>query len=55
MSSSTDRLRTALADRYRSEREFGAGGRATVYLAEDSKQDRKVSIMARVADALTSI
>jgi Tol biopolymer transport system component len=41
---STDRLATALADRYRLERELGAGGMATVYLAEDLKHDRKVAI-----------
>ncbi len=30
-----ERLRGALADRYSIERELGAGGMATVYLAED--------------------
>ena len=39
-----DRLTAALADRYRIERELGAGGMATVYLAEDLKHDRKVAI-----------
>jgi Tol biopolymer transport system component len=34
----------ALADRYRIERELGAGGMATVYLAEDLKHHRKVAI-----------
>jgi hypothetical protein len=38
------RLTTALADRYRLERELGAGGMATVYLAHDLKHDRKVAI-----------
>jgi serine/threonine protein kinase len=38
------RLSEALADRYRIERELGAGGMATVYLAEDLKHDRKVAI-----------
>ena len=32
-----DRLKSALADRYTLERELGAGGMATVYLAEDRK------------------
>jgi len=39
-----DRLSAALADRYRIERELGAGGMATVYLAADLKHDRKVAI-----------
>ncbi|WKW11390.1 protein kinase [Pseudogemmatithrix spongiicola] len=39
-----DRLTTALEDRYRIERELGAGGMATVFLAADLKHDRKVAI-----------
>ncbi len=39
-----DRLAAGLADRYRIERELGAGGMATVWLAEDLKHDRKVAI-----------
>jgi serine/threonine-protein kinase len=39
-----DRLRAALADRYTIERELGAGGMATVYLAEDLKHRRQVAI-----------
>jgi serine/threonine-protein kinase len=37
-------LRQSLSDRYRIERELGAGGMATVYLAHDQKHDRKVAI-----------
>jgi eukaryotic-like serine/threonine-protein kinase len=39
-----ERLAAALAERYRIERALGAGGMATVYLAEDLKHDRKVAI-----------
>jgi serine/threonine-protein kinase len=39
-----DRLAVALADRYRIERELGAGGMATVYLAQDLKHDRQVAV-----------
>ena len=39
-----ERLSEALADRYRIERELGAGGMATVYLAHDIKHDREVAI-----------
>ncbi|MFQ5705212.1 MAG: serine/threonine-protein kinase [Gemmatimonadales bacterium] len=38
------RLRAALADSYAVERELGAGGMATVYLAEDLKHHRKVAV-----------
>ncbi|MBT8396310.1 MAG: serine/threonine-protein kinase [Gemmatimonadetes bacterium] len=38
------RLAEALADRYRIEREIGAGGMATVYLAQDLRHDRNVAI-----------
>jgi serine/threonine-protein kinase len=38
------RLATALADRYRIERELGQGGMATVYLADDRKHHRQVAI-----------
>jgi Protein kinase domain len=39
-----DRLAAALSDRYRIERELGAGGMATVYLARDLKHEREVAI-----------
>ena len=44
MPDTLDRLKAALADRYAIERELGAGGMATVYLAEDLKHHRKVAI-----------
>ncbi|HEY6061696.1 MAG TPA: serine/threonine-protein kinase, partial [Gemmatimonadales bacterium] len=44
MAEPVTRLAAALADRYRIERELGAGGMATVYLAQDLKHDRKVAI-----------
>ncbi|MGE5688400.1 MAG: serine/threonine-protein kinase, partial [Gemmatimonadota bacterium] len=39
-----DRLQLALSDRYRLEREIGAGGMATVYLAQDVRHDRRVAL-----------
>jgi serine/threonine-protein kinase len=42
--SNTERLNTALADRYTLEHELGAGGMATVYLAHDVKHNRKVAL-----------
>jgi serine/threonine-protein kinase len=38
------RLSTALGDRYRIERELGAGGMAVVYLAHDIRHDRRVAL-----------
>jgi serine/threonine-protein kinase len=38
------RLQSALSDRYRIEREIGAGGMATVYLAQDVRHDRRVAL-----------
>ena len=48
-------LNTALGGRYRIERELGAGGMATVYLAHDLKHDRRVAVKvlrAELAQAL---
>src|SRR6187551_3623473 len=39
-----DNLRAALAGHYTIERELGAGGMATVYLAHDLKHDRPVAV-----------
>src|ERR1700741_3767485 len=44
MTAVTERLATALAGRYRLERHLGEGGRASVYLAEDLKHDRRVAL-----------
>jgi TolB-like protein/tRNA A-37 threonylcarbamoyl transferase component Bud32 len=44
MTDATTRLSAALADRYVIERELGAGGMATVYLAQDLKHTRRVAI-----------
>ena len=44
MNSPVERLTAALSDRYAIERELGAGGMATVYLAEDLKLHRKVAL-----------
>ena len=44
MTTPLERLTASLADRYRVERELGAGGMATVYLAHDLKHDRDVAI-----------
>jgi Tol biopolymer transport system component len=50
-----ERLSAALADRYRVERELGAGGMATVYLADDLKHRRKVAIKVLREDLSLSV
>src|SRR5688500_4429569 len=44
MTATLDLLAAALADRYRVERELGAGGMATVYLAVDVRHQRRVAL-----------
>jgi serine/threonine-protein kinase len=39
-----DRLKAALSDRYAIEQKLGAGGMATVFLAEDLKHRRKLAV-----------
>ncbi len=44
MSDTLERLTSALAARYRIQEEIGAGGMATVFLADDIKHERKVAV-----------
>ncbi len=48
-------LARSLGDRYRIERELGAGGMATVYLAEDLKHERQVAIKVLREDLSASL
>jgi serine/threonine protein kinase len=48
-------LQAGLADRYRFERELGAGGMANVYLARDQKHDRDVAIKVLKPDLAQSL
>jgi Tol biopolymer transport system component len=55
MSATIDRLKSALQDRYRVDREIGAGGMATVFLADDIKHNRKVAIKVLKEDLAASV
>jgi len=44
MDQNFEALKSALADRYLLERELGAGGMATVFLAHDPRHNRKVAV-----------
>ncbi len=48
-------LNTALAGRYVVEREIGAGGMATVYLARDVRHDRQVAIKVLHAELVSAV
>jgi serine/threonine-protein kinase len=50
-----ERLRSALSDRYRVEREIGHGGMATVYLAQDLKHHRHVAIKVLRPDLAATV
>src|SRR5687768_5416907 len=49
------RLTSALADRYRMDREIGTGGMASVYLAHDIRHDRDVAIKVLHPDLAASL
>ncbi|HKU62906.1 MAG TPA: protein kinase [Gemmatimonadales bacterium] len=50
-----DSLRAALAGHYTIDRELGAGGMATVYLAQDVRHDRKVALKLLREDLSASL
>ena len=55
MTDTQSRLTSALADRYRLDRELGQGGMATVYLARDLKHERDVAIKVLRDDVAASV
>ncbi|MEO5904631.1 MAG: protein kinase, partial [Gemmatimonadaceae bacterium] len=50
-----DRLRIALSDTYKIDRELGKGGMATVYLAQDAKHERLVALKVLHPDLAASL
>jgi serine/threonine-protein kinase len=48
-------VREVLADRYAIERELGRGGMATVYVAHDTRLDRRVAIKVMLPDVSASV
>ncbi len=50
-----ERLKSSLADRYAIEREIGAGGMATVYLATDLRHRRKVAVKVLRPDLAATV
>jgi serine/threonine-protein kinase len=55
MTDSFGRLEAALTGRYRIERELGAGGMATVYIAEDLRHHRQVAVKVLRSDLAASL
>ncbi len=55
MSEYIGQLKSALADRYAIEREIGAGGMATVFLAQDLKHNRQVAVKVLQPDLAVAI
>jgi serine/threonine protein kinase len=55
MTDTLPQLISALADRYRIDRELGAGGMATVYLARDLRHDRDVALKVLRTELAESI
>ncbi len=55
MTDPLERLRTAVADRYAIERELGAGGMATVYLAQDRRHRRHIALKTLRSDLAASM
>ena len=50
-----DQLRSALSERYELDRELGAGGAATVYLATDRKHHRRVALKVLRPDVAAAV